>query len=325
MAPEAVAPTLAAPGGAHGLAAGGGSSPYRPPSNHQQRTMSPTDLPGPGMGGPPSMGGPPPGMGGPPPGMGGPPPGMGGPPPAGMGFGAPPPISRPDNEPGPPTRAEPAAWGVLVSVNRDGTDGDSYPLRGEWMDVGRGDSADIEFPDDRFLALRHARLEHDDDGAAVTPVDELNGVYRRISGEVQLDSGDILLVGREVLRFELVEDEERVIAPLIRHGIAMFGSPPREPWGRVQQLIPNGGVRDVRYLIGDALILGREEGDLVFRDDAFLSRRHAMLKFKNGRASIEDLSSSNGTFLRIHQRTKLRNGDHLRMGDQLFRIEIEGA
>jgi len=223
------------------------------------------------------------------------------------------------------TKAEAVSWGVLVSVNRDGTDGDSYPLRGEWVDVGRADTADINFAEDRFLALRHARLEWDGSATHVALVDELNGVFRRVSGEYEIHDGDTLLVGREMLRFELVEEDERVIAPLIRHGIAMFGSPPREPWGRVQQLVPNGGVRDVRYLIGDALILGREEGDLVFRDDAFLSRRHAMLKWKNNTAYIEDLNSSNGTFIRLNERTKLRDGDHLRMGDQLFRIELGGA
>lgn len=237
-------------------------------------------------------------------------------------MGAPPAASS-GPQAGGATRAEAASWGVLVSVKRDGSDGDSFPLQGEWVDVGRDDSSTVCFAEDRFLAARHARLEWDGSSAHVVPVDELNGVYQRIDGERTLTNGDILLVGREVVRFELVEEDERVIAPLIRHGVALFGSPPREPWGRLHQLVPNGGVRDVRYLTADAVVIGREEGDLVFRDDAFLSRRHAMIKWKDSRASIEDLNSSNGTFIRLRKRTKVGNRDYLRMGDQLFRLELE--
>jgi len=32
-----------------------------------------------------------------------------------------------------------------------------------------------------------------------------------------------------------------------------------------------GGYRDIRHLAGEEVVLGREEGDIVFRDDAFMS------------------------------------------------------
>ena len=89
--------------------------------------------------------------------------------------------------------------------------------------------------------------------------------------------------------------------PLVRHGVALFGSPPREPWGRLLQIIPSGGYRDVRHLVGEEVVLGREEGDIVFRDDAFMSRRHAAVTWDGKRAQITDLGSSNGTFVRHHR------------------------
>ena len=95
-----------------------------------------------------------------------------------------------------------------------------------------------------------------------------------------------------------------------------------EPWGRLIQIVPSGGYRDVRHLAGDEVVLGREEGDIVFRDDAFLSRRHAALTWDGKRALITDLGSSNGTFIRLTGPTVLRHGDHVRMGDQLLRIEL---
>lgn len=220
-----------------------------------------------------------------------------------------------------PAARSSGAWGVAVLVNRDGTDGQRFPLTSEDTIVGRA-GADIAFDDDRFLARQHARIERSADGAIkVHPLDTTNGVFKKTEGSVELTDGTVILVGREVLRFERVAQEERTVHPLVRHGVALFGSPPREPWGRIVQLIPSGGYRDVRHLVGEEVVLGREEGDIVFRDDAFMSRRHAAITWDGKRALLTDLSSSNGTFVRISGPTAIKHGDHVRMGDQLLRIE----
>ncbi len=222
----------------------------------------------------------------------------------------------------PPARLAPGTWGMAVLVNRDGSDGQRYPLAGEYLIVGRA-GADIAFDDDRFLARQHARLERGGDGVVkIHPLDMLNGLFRKTDAPVELIDGMTILVGREVLRYERLDPEEIKVYPLVRHGVALFGSPPREPWGRLVQIVPSGGYRDVRHLAGDEVVLGREEGDIVFRDDAFLSRRHAALTWDGKRAQVTDLGSSNGTFVRIAGPSMLRHGDHVRMGDQLLRIEL---
>ncbi|HUS63120.1 MAG TPA: FHA domain-containing protein, partial [Kofleriaceae bacterium] len=242
------------------------------------------------------------------------------------------PVNRPAPPPQPsrPASGSPQArggervWGVLYSVKRDGTDGEAFPLSGEWMEVGR-QSADLGF-DDRYLSTRHARLEQQPgQGCRIVPVDLLNGVFRKIRTPQPLPSGAYLLIGRELLRFEHVEEQERDVASLVRFGVATFGSPPRKPWGRLMQLLSNGGMRDVRHLHGNEVVLGREEGDIVFRDDEFLSRRHAVLRWQGTGCVVEDLKSSNGTFIRLRGPTALEHGDVLRMGDQMFRIELGGA
>lgn len=220
-----------------------------------------------------------------------------------------------------PSSSAGAAWGAAVLVNRDGTDGQRFALVSDDTVVGRA-GADIAFDDDRFLARQHARIARTPDGnVKVHPIDSTNGVFKKADAPVELVDGSTILVGREVLRFERVAPEERTVHPLVRHGVALFGSPPREPWGRLVQLIPSGGHRDVRHLFADEVVLGREEGDIVFRDDAFMSRRHAAITWDGKRPLITDLGSSNGTFVRIAGPTALKNGDHVRMGDQLLRIE----
>jgi hypothetical protein len=212
-------------------------------------------------------------------------------------------------------------WGAAVLVNRDGTDGQRFALTSEDTIVGRA-GADIAFDDDRFLAKQHARIAKGPDGTIkIHPIDTTNGVFKKADGSVEINDGTIILVGREVLRFERVAPEERTVHPLVRHGVALFGSPPRDPWGRLLQLIPSGGYRDVRNLVGEEVVLGREEGDIVFRDDAFMSRRHAAITWDGKRALLTDLGSSNGTFIRLTGPTTIKSGEQVRMGDQLLRIE----
>jgi len=221
-----------------------------------------------------------------------------------------------------PSAAGGLVWGTAILVNRDGSDGQRFQLVGEYCVIGRA-GADIAFDDDRFLARQHARLERALDGSVkVLALDTLNGVFRKADLPVELVDGTTILVGREVLRFERVAPEEVKVHPLVRHGVALFGSPPREPWGRFHQIVPSGGYRDVRHLMGEEVVLGREEGDIVFRDDAFMSRRHAAVTWDGRKATITDLGSSNGTFVRISGPTPLKHGDHVRMGDQLLRIEL---
>jgi len=223
--------------------------------------------------------------------------------------------------PMPAPRPSGSAWGSAVLVNRDGTDGQRFPLTSEDTIVGRA-GADISFDEDRFLARQHARISRGSDGGVkIHPIDTTNGVFKKTDGSVELVDGAIILVGREVLRFERVSAEERTVHPLVRHGVSLFGSPPRDPWARIIQLIPSGGHRDVRHLMGEEVVLGREEGDIVYRDDAFMSRRHAAITWDGKRAQLTDLGSSNGTFVRMAGPTSIKHGDHVRMGDQLMRIE----
>jgi pSer/pThr/pTyr-binding forkhead associated (FHA) protein len=213
-------------------------------------------------------------------------------------------------------------WGTAILVNRDGSDGQRFPLAGEYIIVGRA-GADIAFDGDRFLARQHARFARGADGAVnVTPLDTLNGVFLKADLPTELIDGTTILVGREVLRFERVAAEEVKGHPLVRHGVALFGSPPREPWGRLHQIVPSGSDRDVRHLMGAEVVLGREDGDIVFRDDAFMSRRHAAVTWDGRKVQITDLGSSNGTFVRVTGPTPIKHGDHVRMGDQLLRIEL---
>jgi pSer/pThr/pTyr-binding forkhead associated (FHA) protein len=208
----------------------------------------------------------------------------------------------------------------LVIVHRDGTDGITYNLLGDQIDIGRTDG-DLLF-EDPHLAPRHARVSASLTGRVLTPLESRNGVYVRLRGSVDLQDGDHVLVGKQVLRFELLTDIERNLRPAVEHGVVVFGTPVRPPWARIRQITPAAVTRDVFHLTRPEVILGREMGDIVFSDDEFMSRRHVQIAFRNGRGHLEDLGSSNGTFLRLRGPHGLSSGDLIRMGDELLRFEI---
>ncbi|HVV17102.1 MAG TPA: FHA domain-containing protein [Polyangia bacterium] len=216
--------------------------------------------------------------------------------------------------------AQPGVGFKLIVVHRDGTDGITYNLVGEQIDIGRTEG-DLLF-EDPHLAPRHARVSTSLTGRVLTPLEPRNGVYVRLRGSIDLQDGDTILVGKQVLRFELLTDIERNLRPAVEHGVVVFGTPVRPPWARIRQITPAAITRDVYHLTRPEVVMGRESGDVVFSDDEFMSRRHVQIAFRNGRGQLEDLGSSNGTFLRLRGPHGLSSGDLIRMGDELLRFEI---
>ncbi|HXU71622.1 MAG TPA: FHA domain-containing protein [Polyangia bacterium] len=209
--------------------------------------------------------------------------------------------------------------GTLVAVNRDGSDGRTIEIAAETFDIGRSEGS-LHFADDPYLAARHARLVVQSGKVMLRPLDGVNGVFVRVQS-CDLAPGDSFLVGKELLRYEPLGPEERELPSLMEHGVRIFGSAPREAWGRLRQLTIAGTARDVWHLTRPELVLGREEGDVTFPDDEFMSRRHAAVKRVGTKARLEDLGSSNGTFVRVRADRELKPGDLLRLGDQLLRYE----
>jgi pSer/pThr/pTyr-binding forkhead associated (FHA) protein len=209
----------------------------------------------------------------------------------------------------------------LVSVRRDGSDGEVFPISEEAVDVGRT-SGQLRFEDDPYLSDRHCRFAIQDGGWVVQDLHSRNGIYLRLTDAHQLRNDDCLLLGKQMLRFEWIGESERNIAPAVEHGVMIFGSPLRPPWGRLRQMTVAGVARDVYYLYRSKITIGREDGDLIFPDDEFMSRQHLSLSLVNNRAQAQDLGSSNGTFVRVPDQPRINSGDMLRIGDQLLRFEL---
>ena len=73
-------------------------------------------------------------------------------------------------------------------------------------------------------------------------------------------------------------------------------------------------------LEGDQLIIGRDSANAVAINDAEISRKHSRLSFQGGKYVLEDLGSTNGTFVngqRLAGPVVLKPGDVVSLGEQI--------
>jgi pSer/pThr/pTyr-binding forkhead associated (FHA) protein len=235
----------------------------------------------------------------------------------------------------------------LVVILRDGSEGPSHPL-GESTDIGRTEG-DIVIGDDYYISPRHARIAGRGGVFTLRDLGSTNGVFVRIPfvqgdgdqahgparealSEQPLGDQELFLVGQQVLRFEVVKHADEGYGVASENATLLFGTPASPRYARLTQRTVEGVVRDVFHLHKAETVIGRESGDIVFTDDPFLSRRHATLRVHGlsrpgdpRTFGITDLGSSNGTFVRIRDEVRLRPSMQFRIGQQLFRFDVDTA
>jgi hypothetical protein len=97
--------------------------------------------------------------------------------------------------------------------------------------------------------------------------------------------------------------------------------------GAEPQLVVERGIGlqpGMAYDIGDGAVLGRGDSAEIRLQDPFASSRHARLIRQGGIVVIEDLGSTNGTYLNeelLQGPQPLHAGDRIRIGDTEFVYE----
>ena len=209
--------------------------------------------------------------------------------------------------------------GRLVLVRPDGSDGGAHPLNEGVNMLGRG--VGPLFDADSYLSPVHVRIElnstRTDGKCLVRDAGSLNGVFMRISEEEPVQDGTHFRIGQELIRFDSVRPPRA-----LDDGTELMGSPNPGFWGRVAILIGRGRDGSCFPLMGDAIVLGRERGDILFPEDGYVSGTHARLTHRNGQVFLQDLASSNGTYLRLGGERLVGTGTCLLLGQQLFRVVL---
>ncbi|OYT72244.1 MAG: hypothetical protein CFK52_05335 [Chloracidobacterium sp. CP2_5A] len=89
----------------------------------------------------------------------------------------------------------------LFLIQEGGSEGETYEIKGDELTIGRN-TGDIKFPHDGYMSGRHARIIRRGDEFILQDENSRNGTFKKIDGPVTLKSGDIILIGKQLFRFE---------------------------------------------------------------------------------------------------------------------------
>lgn len=91
-----------------------------------------------------------------------------------------------------------------------------------------------------------------------------------------------------------------------------------------QLIMRSGPTPGAAYTLeGDQITIGRDSSNGIMINDAEISRRHARLTFQGGKYILEDLGSTNGTFVngqRLAGPRVLKPGEVVSFGEQIVLV-----
>lgn len=94
-------------------------------------------------------------------------------------------------------------------------------------------------------------------------------------------------------------------------------------------LVTNGPLKGNKYVVrtDSPILIGRsKKAAIKIRYDELASRKHALIYWQNGSCYLEDLDSTNGSYINdelIRGMRKLENGDILRLGGTEMAIFVQ--
>ena len=131
------------------------------------------------------------------------------------------------------------------------------------------------------------------------------------------------LLGRELFRFTTQRLDDKLAA---NGTLKMMGAPSLQAGpitAKLDHIQLTGELIKEYNLDKPETTIGRSTGDLVFKNDPYMSGTHARVVAQPGRFVLQDLKSRNGVYRRIRDELELKNLDEFFLGEQLFRVEIQ--
>lgn len=230
---------------------------------------------------------------------------------------SPAPSLPPAPRPGPQTR--------LRFTFQSGTrSGASLELAGAVIRIGRAEGNAVWTPQDRIVSAQHAKIVRLTDAFVLIDLESTNGTYlngRRIE-RTPLRDRDLVGLGPggPQIRVEILEAHRSadVAATVV---IPHFS----DLAGRRSTGIP---VRELTVEGDEPLTVGRSPDAGIVLDSPIVSRQHARFRRREGVFVVEDLDSSNGTYVgtRPIERAALADGDRVVVGPFSLVVSLlEGA
>ncbi|MCX4242369.1 FHA domain-containing protein [Paraliomyxa miuraensis] len=185
---------------------------------------------------------------------------------------------------------------------------------GEVLQIGR--AAGPPWDEDAYLDNDHGALTPEPNGIRAEDHGSLNGIYVKIHGRVEIQNGDQFRVGQELLHYEDLPEPTPT-----DDGTERMGSPNPGYWGRLSLLVEPTVASQAFAIEGEGLTIGREHGDITFPHDGYVSGSHCRVFGDDTGVFVEDLGSSNGTYMRVRSGSVLPYGSLVLIGQKLFQLD----
>jgi pSer/pThr/pTyr-binding forkhead associated (FHA) protein len=203
----------------------------------------------------------------------------------------------------------------LVVVRGQVGAGSSFKLGASACTAGRSKGL-LLFPNDNFVAPLHATFFFREGKLFVRDENTPSGTFVTVSKEL-IPAGTFFAVGDTLLRY---------LGPLpaaASSQVAHYGAPlPPGPMYLVEEVLE--GLRPGRCMArpGPTVAVGQAGCEFLVAD-AMVSPRHCELTFNPQGATLRDLGSQTGTFVRIAPGAEraLSPGDQVRLGNEILRVE----
>lgn len=111
----------------------------------------------------------------------------------------------------------------------------------------------------------------------------------------------------------------RVIVRDLRTAGQVVAAQPRSRYGKLVVVDPGGGrlTPGTVFTLQAVTSLGRKASNTIVLEDDFISGEHTLISWRDGRAWLEDVASTNGTYLNdaeINRPAALSEGDIVGIG-----------
>ena len=206
-------------------------------------------------------------------------------------------------------------------MKQDGSTGNTLRIVKETF-IGRG-SCDASYPNDVLLAPRHASLKIREGKLFLKDLGSPNGTFVKLRQDTELSAGDIFLLGRELFRFSTQRMDD---SAAMDGTLKITGAPTLQPGpitAKLEHIQLSGELIKEYSLDKPETTIGRTSGDMIFKDDPYMSGMHARVVAQPGRFILQDLKSRNGVYRRIRDEVDLKDADEFFLGEQLFRVIIQ--
>ncbi|HKJ37572.1 MAG TPA: FHA domain-containing protein, partial [Anaerolineales bacterium] len=188
-----------------------------------------------------------------------------------------------------------------------------YPIEKDRIIIGRGVEADLRVPENlRFVSGQHAEVQKEATGYFIRDLNSTNGTL--VNNQSLQPDQDYAIGNESIIR---IGDDNYGVSI----GFTFYN--PSETANSVAGFMQAAQATQVEKI--SMLLIGRLDNCDVVLDAPEVSRRHAIIRKLGDAYSLEDLDSSNGTYVNdeLIKATELHDGDLIQISN--FRLLFQGG